>query len=574
MDQTPRYTQLSLKVYNSLTRSLEPFTPIAPPLVGMYVCGPTVYSDPHLGHARTAVAFDVVFRLLRFLGYRVRYVRNITDVGHLEDETAETGEDKISKRARLERVEPMEIVQQYTVSYHDGMRRLGCEPPSIEPRASGHIIEQIEVVERILDAGLAYESNGSIYFDLERYAGEAGADPAMSDAGRSEFPPTPYGRLSGKIFDDLRANTRDTAGGDEKRSPLDFALWKRAEPEHIMRWRSPWGEGFPGWHLECTTMSTRYLGEQFDIHGGGLDLQFPHHEAEIAQSHGAFHRDPARYWLHSNMLTVDGQKMAKSLGNFITLDEMFSGRHPRLDRGFSPMVLRFFMLQSHYRSTIDFSSEALEAAEKGYLRLMAGLKEAERELAEEIVDEAAAAVEAAAGRDGGGRGPVGPKVDTIARAGSAVPVGADLPQEDAHAQAVARQIDTCWEALADDFHTPRAIAALFELVKLTNRPEHGAASSAVRRGAARAIRGFLRHALGLRPDDEFGENATGGGATGAAARDQLGEVLALLIEIRATARGNKDFQTADRIRDRLAEIGIGLEDNRDGTTTWNLTGTR
>jgi cysteinyl-tRNA synthetase len=467
MNETPLYERAPLTVYNSLRRRMEPFTAIEPPFVGMYVCGPTVYSDPHLGHARSAVAFDVVFRYLRFLGYRVRYVRNITDVGHLEDETTDSGEDKIAKRARLERVEPMEVVQRYTLSYHDGMRQMGCLPPSIEPRASGHIPEQIDVVERIIDAGLAYEVDGSVYFDLQKYAGTSGADPArVSGTGDA----SPYGALSGRVFEDLLANTRETTGAAEKRSSLDFALWKRAEPQHIMRWRSPWGDGFPGWHLECTTMSTKYLGEVFDIHGGGLDLQFPHHEAEIAQSHGAYGHDPARYWLHSNMLTVDGQKMAKSMGNFITLEEMFSGRHPRLSRAHGPMVLRFFMLQSHYRSTLDFSDDALTAAAKGYQRLMAGLQHAEQTLADEIAAEAATL--AAAPLE---RAPAGPQDDELAAIGATIPDPGSIPVADDHARAVVAQMEACRRAMGEDFHTPRTIAALFELF-----PAHPAAGT--RRG--------------------------------------------------------------------------------------------
>jgi cysteinyl-tRNA synthetase len=561
MDETARYNNVPLTIYNSLHRTAERFEALEPPFVGMYVCGPTVYSDPHLGHARTAVAFDTVFRFLRFIGYRVRYVRNITDVGHLEDEQAGAGEDKIAKRARLERVEPMEIVQQYTLSYHDGMQRLGCEPPSIEPRASGHVIEQIEVVEQILESGLAYESNGSIYFDLEAYVAGTGASGDTTASGDTAAAGTSYGQLSGKVFDDLRSNTRATAGSGEKRSALDFALWKRAEPEHIMRWRSPWGDGFPGWHLECTTMSTRYLGETFDIHGGGLDLQFPHHEAEIAQSHGAFGCDPARYWMHSNMLTVDGQKMAKSLGNFITLEEMFTGAHPRLDRAFGPMVLRFFMLQSHYRSTIDFSGAALEAAEKGYRRLMGGLRQAEQVLAEEIADEAVALAER---RGALARTPTGPKDDPVAQSGAVVPRADSVPAEDGHGQAVGDAIAACWNAMADDFHTPRTIAALFDLLKIVQRPEHADATPDVRRGAARVIRGFTRFVLGLHPDED-GAAASSGGTGG---DETLNGVMDLVIELRAAARHNRDFETADRIRDRLAAAGIRLEDRKDGPTTW------
>lgn len=557
MDEQPLYETVTLNVFNSLTRSIEPFAALEPPFVGMYVCGPTVYSDPHLGHARSSVAFDVVFRYLRFLGYRVRYVRNITDVGHLEDEQAGTGEDRIAKRARLERLEPMEVVQRYTLSYHDGMRRMNCLPPSIEPQASGHIPEQIAVIERIMDAGLAYEQGGSVYFDLQKYASERDADPARARDATA----TPYGRLSGRVFEDLIANTRETAGVEEKRNALDFALWKRAEPQHIMRWNSPWGEGFPGWHLECTTMSTRYLGEQFDIHGGGLDLQFPHHEAEIAQSHGAFCQDPARYWLHSNMLTVDGQKMAKSTGNFITLEEMFTGRHERLSRGFPPMVLRFFMLQSHYRSTVDFSDEALSAAEKGYQRLMGALAAAERQIADELEQEQRS-LDTKTPLE---RIPVGPQQDAIAAAGTRVPrpeaiEATDKPTDD-HGQAVLHQMSACWAAMNDDFHTPRTIAALFELGRLIQRPDHNQQPELLRRAAARTLRAFVREVLGLQP-----EGSTGSATGSDAGTSELDAALSLLIELRASARADRDFATADRIRDELAQAGIRLEDGRDGTT--------
>lgn len=524
MNQQPLYEQVRLTVYNSLTREREPFQALNPPHVGMYVCGPTVYGDPHLGHARTALAFDVVFRFLSVLGYSVRYVRNITDVGHLEDEAAEAGEDKILKRARLDRLEPMEIVHRYTRSYHDGVRQLNCLPPSIEPSASGHIIEQIQVVERILAAGLAYEHEGSVYFDLEKYVRH------HDGAGR-------YGQLSGKVFDDLLSNTRDTAGSSDKRSGLDFALWKRAEPAHIMRWPSPWGEGFPGWHLECTTMSTKYLGEQFDIHGGGLDLQFPHHEAEIAQNHGAFHTDPARYWLHSNMLTVGGQKMAKSLGNFITLEQIYTGDSPALEQPYHPMVVRFFMLQSHYRSSVDFSNPALQAAEKGYRRLMTAVAAAQR-LAEG---------DAPAGKGGASGGataiPWGASLDIVRQAGD-------------HGAAVAREIDSCWEAMADDFHTPRTIAALFELGRLAQQPEHRSAPREVRRGAADALEGFTREVLGLVPMDSSQDLSA------------LDAVMEMVLAVRREARERRDFATADSIRDGLAEAGIRLEDRKDGTTGW------
>ena len=345
-----------LVLYNTLTRRKEVFEPLVPGRVGMYVCGPTVYGDPHLGHARPAVTFDLLFRYLKASGYKVRYVRNITDVGHLEHD-ADEGEDKIAKKARLEQLEPMEVAHYYTERYHRAMDALNVETPSIEPYASGHIIEQIEFVKRILADGYAYEANGSVYFDVEKYNAKYN-----------------YGRLSGRNLDDIVANTRELDGQSDKRHSYDFALWKKASPEHIMRWPSPWGEGFPGWHMECSAMSTRYLGERFDIHGGGMDLMFPHHECEIAQSTAALGHDSARYWLHNNMMTVNGQKMGKSLGNFITLEEFFTGSHPKLSQAYSPMTIRFFVLQAHYRSTLDFSNEALQAAEKGLDRLMKGIE--------------------------------------------------------------------------------------------------------------------------------------------------------------------------------------------------------
>ncbi|POQ98727.1 cysteine--tRNA ligase [Alkalispirochaeta sphaeroplastigenens] len=552
MADQPLYEQIGLTVFNSLSRSREPFRAITPPHVGMYVCGPTVYSDPHLGHARAALAFDTVFRYLRFLGYQVRYVRNITDVGHLEDEAAEAGEDKILKRARLERLEPMEVVQRYTLLYREGISSLGCLPPSIEPAASGHIVEQIQVIERILAAGLAYEQDGSVYFDLNRYVSQG-----------KTLQGSPYGTLSGKVFEDLLENTRNTSGREEKRNALDFALWKRAEPGHIMRWPSPWGEGFPGWHLECTAMSTRYLGETFDIHGGGLDLQFPHHEAEIAQSHGAFGEDPARYWLHSNMLTVGGQKMAKSLGNFITLEEIFSGDHPALDRAWDPMVVRFFMLQSHYRSTIDFSGQALAAAEKGYTRLMAAVQEAERYLADHSGEEATP--RAASLDDIALRRSAAPREDSLAVSGRTVPAPGDraFAGGDDHARAVADRIEECWRAMSDDFHTPRTIATLFDLGRLTQGEAHLQATPEVRAAAARTLVAFSRDVLGLRPP----------AAAGGAASDDapLEAALELLMEIRRKAREEKDFARADAIRDRLGAAGIQLKDGKDGTTGWTRT---
>ncbi|MDX5421892.1 MAG: cysteine--tRNA ligase, partial [Hymenobacteraceae bacterium] len=348
--------QQKLNLYNTLTRKKEEFEPLHAPFVGMYLCGPTVYGEPHLGHARSAVTFDVLYRYLKYQGYKVRFVRNITDVGHLEND-ADEGEDKIEKRAKLEHLEPMEVVQHYTNIYHQDMDKLNVLRPDIEPRASGHIIEQIEMIQEILDNSLAYEVNGSVYFDV----------PAYNKAHK-------YGKLSGRVIEDLMANTRDTEGQSDKRSPLDFALWKKASPSHIMRWPSPWSDGFPGWHLECSAMSRKYLGTTFDIHGGGLDLMFPHHECEIAQSQASNnHTDAAKYWIHNNMITVNGQKMGKSLGNFINLSELFSGNHAMLEEKYSPMTIRFFILQAHYRSTLDFSNEALQAARKGYTKLMNGL---------------------------------------------------------------------------------------------------------------------------------------------------------------------------------------------------------
>ena len=541
MEQQPPFTWVDLSIYNTLSRTKERFSALRPPLVGMYVCGPTVYSDPHLGHARTAVAFDTVFRALRFLGYRVRFVRNLTDVGHLEDEVTSSGEDRIGKRARLEKLEPMEVVQRYTLSYHRAVDALGCLPPSIEPRASAHIMEQIEVVQRILDAGLAYERDGSVYFDLERYATAPGSS---------------YGKLSGKVFDDLMTNTRATAGGEDKRGALDFALWKRAEPGHIMRWKSPWGDGFPGWHLECTTMSTRYLGERFDIHGGGMDLQFPHHEAEIAQNHGAYDQAPARFWLHSNMLTVDRQKMARSLGNYITVEELFTGSHPRLDRGFAPMVVRFLMLQSHYRSTIDFSMDALVAAERGYARLIDALAEAEAVLT--ATGSHPAGADPAARATAVADTPVGVTRDDIARAGAELGSPDELAAKTDHEAELKAVATELWSALADDFHAPRIIAALFDLSKLARKPEHARAAPPLRGYAARAQIAFTRHVLGLSPDRA--DDATG---------ERLAAVIGLLIDLRARARAAKDFATGDRIRDQLAAVGVSLNDGPDGTD-WRI----
>ena len=400
-------TKFPIHLFNTIKREKELFTPIEEGFVGMYVCGPTVYGPPHLGHARGAITFDIVFRYLEYLGYKVRYVRNITDVGHLENEVDESGEDKIAKKAKAEKLEPMEVVQTYTVSYHTSMDKLLVRRPSIEPTATAHIIEQIEVIEKIIENGYGYESNGSVYFDMTKYS-------------KTEK----YGKLSGKVLDDLMSGSRELDGQSEKKSSQDFALWKAAKPEHIMKWPSPWGVGFPGWHLECTAMSSKYLGVPFDIHGGGMDLQFPHHEGEIAQSHCAFNHAPANYWMHNNMLTIDGQKMAKSKGNFVTLEELFSGEHEILEQAYSPMTIRFFTLQSHYGSTIDFSNEALQAAEKGYKRLVNALN---------VLNSLSF------GQEGKFNNVLDEEINSL--------------------------IGNIYEHMSDDFNTARAIATMFDLSK-------------------------------------------------------------------------------------------------------------
>lgn len=484
--------EISQKIflYNTLTRRKEEFIPNHPPHVGMYVCGPTVYGDAHLGHARPAVTFDVIYRYLKYCGYKVRYVRNITDVGHLEND-ADEGEDKIQRKARLEQLEPMEIVQRYTNSYHRNMDQLNVLRPDIEPRATGHIIEQQELVKKILNNGFAYESEGSVYFDVEKYNRKY-----------------PYGILSGRRLEELQAFTRELEGTSEKHSPYDFALWKKAQPTHIMRWPSPWSEGFPGWHLECSAMGTKYLGESFDIHGGGMDLIFPHHEAEIAQSMAANGKQPVRYWIHNNMVTINGQKMGKSLGNFITLDEIFSGSHPQLERAYSPMNIRFFILQAHYRSTLDFSNEALQAAEKGYKRLM----------------EAWSTLQ-------------------------------NLTPAEVSTFDVKKLRNDCFEAMNDDFNTPVVIAHLFEGVRIINSVKAG--SERLTADDLQLLRDtfrtFIFDILGLL-DEKSGDNS-----------ELTEQLVRLLIEIRLEARARKDWATSDRIRDRLKEIGIQLKDGKEGT---------
>ncbi len=483
--------QTSLTLYNSLTRTKEPFQPIHPPHVGLYVCGPTVYGDAHLGHARPAITFDILFRYLRHLGFKVRYVRNITDVGHLEND-ADSGEDKIAKKARLEALEPMEVVQFYTTRYHHAMEALNVLPPSIEPRASGHIIEQQQLIEQILKAGFAYESNGSVYFDLPKYA--------------SVYP---YGELSGRLLDQQVANSRTLDGQEEKRNPLDFALWKKASPEHIMRWPSPWSEGFPGWHLECSAMSTRYLGDTFDIHGGGMDLLFPHHECEIAQSTAAQGRPSVKTWMHNNMITINGQKMGKSLGNFITLDELFTGSHTLLEKGYSPMAIRFFILQAHYRSTLDFSNEALQASEKGYQRLMAGLALLEK-----------------------------------------IPPVANGTLDPSELEAA------CAEAMNDDLNTPMVIAHLFDGLKMVHLAYEGKAgfTEAHLERMRGLYRGYLSDLLGLQEPS----------VAEAHHEALLNYLIQFVCDLRLEAKAAKEYATSDRIRNKLAELGVEIRDKKDG----------
>ncbi len=487
----PLYKTQSLKIYNSLTGDKQPFVPIHEGSVGMYVCGPTVYSNVHLGNVRTFMSFDVIFRYLLHLGYKVRYVRNITDAGHLEND-AEVGEDRIAKKARIEQLEPMEIVQRYTVDFHNILNTYNFLPPSIEPTATGHIIEQIEIVKAILEKGLAYESNGSVYFDVVKF-------------NQTNH----YGKLSGRNIEDMLANTRDLDGQTDKKNPQDFALWKKAEPQHIMRWPSPWGVGFPGWHLECTAMSTKYLGQQFDIHGGGMDLKFPHHECEIAQNEAACGVTPVNFWMHANMLTLNGKKMAKSTGNFILPAEIYTGGNPNLSKAFAPGVARFFMLQAHYRSVLDFSNDALLAAEKGFYRLMEG-------------------------------------VDSL----DGLPVGQSTTLD------VAAWRQSCYDAMNDDFNAPILIAQLFEGVRYINLMKDGKETMAdadlkIFTGTMKA---FVFDVLGLENDRAAGED------------NRLEGTVNLLIAMRNEARANRNWALSDQIRDQLAAIGIDLKDGKEGTT--------
>lgn len=484
-----------LVVYNTLSRKKEEFEPLNPPFVGMYVCGPTVYGDAHLGHARAALTFDTVFRFLRFLGYKVRYVRNITDVGHLENDS-DAGEDKIAKKARLEQLEPMEVAQYYTKRYLDAMDAMNVLRPSIQPTATGHIMEQIDIVKILLEKGYAYESNGSVYFDVNKY---------NNDTHK-------YGILSNRVIDEMIANTRELDGQSEKRNPVDFALWKKASPEHIMRWASPWSVGFPGWHLECTAMSRKYLGERFDIHGGGLDLLFPHHESEIAQSVCAFGCEPAKYWLHNNMITIGGQKMGKSLGNFITLNEFFDGKHPKLDKAYSPMTIRFFVLQAHYRSTLDFSNEALSAAEKGMKKLFEAQK----------------------------------NIDA-------------LPTSDKSSVDFSALFDKCVEAMCDDFNTPMVIAHLFEVTRLINlvADKKETVTEADKKALKENFAIVFNDILGMK--NEQADNSM----------HIVDSLMQVILSLRKEARANKDWAKSDMIRDELAKAGIVIKDGKDGAS-WTM----
>ena len=488
-----------LVIYNTRSRKKEVFTPLQPGHVGMYVCGPTVYGDAHLGHARPAITFDLLFRYLRHLGYKVRYVRNITDVGHLEHD-ADEGEDKIAKKAKLEQLEPMEVAQYYTNCFHQAMDALNVLPPSIEPHATGHIIEQEQLVEEILKNGYAYESEGSVYFDVEKYNHDHH-----------------YGVLSGRNLEDVINASRNLAGVGEKRNQVDFALWKKAQPEHIMRWPSPWSEGFPGWHCECTAMGRKYLGNHFDIHGGGMDLVFPHHECEIAQAVASQGDEMVKYWMHNNMITINGQKMGKSLGNFITLDQFFTGQHEKLDKAYSPMTIRFFILQAHYRSTVDFGNEALQASEKGLSRLMEGLANLGR---------------------------IEPSAQGT--------VGTDFAE---------KLEKDCYAAMDDDLNSPIVISHLFDACRTINSiVDHKATiTSEGLEQLTRVFRTFVLDILGLK--EEAG--------SGTAREEAFGAVVDMLLEQRAKAKANKDWATSDLIRDRLAALGFEVKDTKDGFS-WKL----
>ncbi len=500
----------SLKVYNTLTRRKEEFTSITPGLVGMYVCGPTVSGESHLGHARPYITFDIVYRYLQYLGYKVRYVRNITDAGHFEEEGREA-EDKISKKAVIEKLEPMELVQKYTNLYHWAMSQFNTIEPSIEPTATGHIVEQIVMIEKIIKDGYAYAVNGSVYFDVEKY------NTDFSKKGM------PYGMLSGRILDEQEDTTRELDNQEEKRNKADFALWKKAPPQHIMRWQSPWGEGFPGWHIECSAMSTKYLGDQFDIHGGGMDLEFPHHECEIAQSAVCNHITPARYWIHNNMITINSKKMGKSYNNVIKLSELFSGSHPVLEQAYSPMTIRFFILQTHYRSTLDFGNEALKSAEKGLKRLWEAYEYLQKIKAYEIdFDEE--------------------KVD------------AEL---DTKVQTLLEEFN---DFINDDFNTAKVLANMFEIVPVINsiKDKHipaASLSSDTFHLLQSKMKIFAEDILGLKSELQ-GDYA------------KLDGVLQVLIQLRKQARSKKDYATSDAIRNQLLQLGIALKDEKDGNMSY------
>ncbi|NOS90366.1 MAG: cysteine--tRNA ligase [Cyclobacteriaceae bacterium] len=496
------YEQFPISLTNSLSGKKEPFQPVNPGHVGMYVCGPTVYSDVHLGNVRTFLTFDVISRYFRHLGYKVRYVRNITDVGHLEND-ADEGEDKIAKKARLEQLEPMEVVKHYTEGFHEVLRQFNMLPPSIEPTATAHIVEQIEITKRLIEKGLAYEVNGSVYFDVPKY-------------NESHD----YGILSGRKIEELMESGRKLDSQDEKRNKVDFALWKKASPAHIMRWPSPWGDGFPGWHIECTVMSTKYLGETFDIHGGGMDLKFPHHECEIAQAVGANGKDPVHYWLHSNMLTVNGQKMSKSLGNSFLPRELFAGTHQLLDKGYSPMTVRFFMLQSHYSSTLDFSNEAMQSAEKGFKRLAQALTFIKKT---EVPSQA---------------------------------VASDLTTE------LNRMATECYTSMSDDFNSAKVIAVLFEMSARINDIKSG--NLTMDKLDATAFANFkatyiamMEDVLGLKEETESGGS-------------HLEGVVNVLIELRKKARTDRNYALSDKIRDDLQAIGVQLKDGKNGEMTYTI----
>ena len=496
-----------LKVYNSYSRQKEVFTPITPGHVGMYVCGPTVSGESHLGHARPYITFDVIYRYLRYLGYKVRYVRNITDAGHFEEEGREA-EDKISKKAVIEKLEPMELVQKYTNLFHWAMAQFNTIPPSIEPTATGHIVEQIGMIEKLISAGYAYVVNGSVYFDVKKYAGEYD-----------------YGKLSGRVIEDLLETTRELEGQEEKRDRADFALWKNAAPEHIMRWNSPWGIGFPGWHIECSAMATKYLGTRFDIHGGGMDLLFPHHESEIAQSTICNHEAPVRYWIHNNMITINGRKMGKSYNNQIKLTELFSGDHPVLEKAYHPMTIRFFILQTHYRSTLDFSNEALQAAEKGLKRLWEAF-------------------------------------ESLKKLGEGVPsTGGSQIDQDLEAKTI-RLLGELDPFMNDDFGTAKVLANIFELVPTINSMKDRIIPvSALSPGTFELLKtsfsSWIVDILGLTSVNE-------------ADNEKLQGVMQLLIDIRKEAKDKKDFATSDKIRNQLSRLGITLKDEKSGEMTWNL----